>query len=159
MLIRALAESDVEPVLALNAASVQMLSPMDDTSFSTHLAHADIALACEVDGDVAAFALAYGPGATYDSVNYRWFSERYDDFVYLDRIVVGETFRRRGIATNMYDAAEAQAQRCGRMVCEVSSDPPNTASLAFHRRRGYREVGTLRQPDGHQTLMLEKLLY
>ena len=44
------------------------------------------------------------------------------------------------------------------MVCEVNSEPPNVESLAFHEARGYREVGHLRQADGHEVVMLEKPL-
>lgn len=44
------------------------------------------------------------------------------------------------------------------MVCEVNSSPPNVESLAFHKSRGYREIGHLTQEDGHQTVLLEKPL-
>lgn len=158
MKYRPMAATDRDRVLALNAASVAVLSPMDEAGFERHLGSAAHALVCEVEGEVAAFALAYGPGSAYDSVNYEWFGERFDDFCYLDRIVVGTRFRRRGIASRLYDEVEASAVPRGRMVCEISSDPPNPASLAFHQRRGYREIGHLRQPDGHQTVMMEKEL-
>ena len=52
------------------------------------------------------------PGALYDSVNYRWFCENFDDFLYLDRIMVSDHARRRGIATLVYDAMENHV-RCG----------------------------------------------
>ena len=29
----------------------------------------------------------------------------------------------------------------GPLVCEVDIDPPNEASLAFHRSRGFEEIG------------------
>ncbi len=53
---------------------------------------------------------------------------------------------------------EQRAASHARMVCEVNIDPPNPASLAFHLGRGYVEIGSLTQLDGHQTVMLEKLL-
>ena len=67
-------------------------------------------------------------------------------------------FRRRGLASALYDAMESHAKAHERMVCEVNSEPPNVESLAFHAARGYREVGHLTQADGHQTVMLEKAL-
>jgi predicted GNAT superfamily acetyltransferase len=111
-----------------------------------------------VDGQVAAFAIVYGPGADYDSINYAWHATRFADFLYLDRIVVDPSFRRQGIASGMYDHAEGVASGHGRLVCEVYSDPPNEASLAFHRSRGYAEIGFLTQANGHECVMLEKAL-
>ncbi|MGI8578891.1 MAG: GNAT family N-acetyltransferase [Nocardioidaceae bacterium] len=158
MKIREFTDRDTEPVLALNAESVWALSPLNEASLRGHLISADQAMICEVDGVVAAFALAYAPGSPYASINYAWHAARFDDFLYLDRIAVGVGFRRRGIATVLYDKLEATAKPRGRMVCEISSDPPNPASLAFHLARGYREIGHLTQLDGHQTVMMEKTL-
>lgn len=151
-------DADAAPVLRLNADSVWALSPLDPEGLREHRAQAGWTLVCEVDGEVAAFAFAYAPGAAYASVNYAWHSERFDDFVYLDRIVVDPTFRRRGIAGAMYDVVEEAGRPRGRLVCEVYSDPPNVGSLAFHASRGYREIGWLRQANGHETVMLEKPL-
>jgi predicted GNAT superfamily acetyltransferase len=156
--IRPLEDADVEAVLELNERSVEALSPLDSDSLTAHREMAAEALVCEVDGTVAAFALAYRPKAGYESVHYRWHSERFEDFLYLDRIVVSADFRRRGIATALYDALERVAAEHGRMVCEVNSVPPNLESLAFHRGRGYVEIGHLTKPDGNQVVLLEKTL-
>ena len=55
-----------------------------------------------------------------------------------------------------YDELEAG---CGRpvMCLEVNLDPPNEPSLAFHRARGYTEVGR-RECGGRLVLMLAKRL-
>jgi predicted GNAT superfamily acetyltransferase len=156
--IRALTDADVEAVLALNEESVAALAPMaaeDLARFRSLTAHT---LVCQLDGEVAAFAIAYAPGTAYDSVNYLWHSERFDDFLYLDRIAVSARFRRRGIASALYDAMETVARRHGRMVCEIYSDPPNHVSIAFHTARGYSEVGRLRLASGHEVVMMEKPL-
>lgn len=158
MKIRPLTPADSAAVLALNAESVWALSPLDEAALVEHLAITEHALACEIDGVVAGFALAYAPGSTYASINYAWHAARFDDFLYLDRIAVGVGFRRRGVATLLYDDLEARAAPSGRMVCEISSDPPNPASLGFHLARGYREIGRLTQLDGHETVMMEKAL-
>lgn len=158
MRIRPLSDTDIATVLALNEASVEALSPLTADGLGKLRELVAQALVCDVDGQVAAFALAFGPGAAYDSLNYRWHAKRCDDFLYLDRIVVNVEFRRRGVATALYDAMESAAESHGRMVCEVNSDPPNPESLGFHRGRGYHEVGHLTQLDGHQTVMMEKLL-
>lgn len=158
MQIRPLVESDNDAVLGLNEESVKALSPLAAADLERHRRDAAYAVVCEVDSQVVGFALAYAPGSTYESVNYQWHQERFGDFLYLDRIAISSAWRRRGIASAMYDELETHAAAHGRMVCEVNSDPPNPESLAFHARRGYRPIGRLRQRDGHETVMMEKPL-
>jgi uncharacterized protein len=42
------------------------------------------------------------PDSAYDSVNYRWFTERYDDFMYLDRVAFDAEAQGRGLGTLLY---------------------------------------------------------
>ena len=88
----------------------------------------------------AGFVITFAAGAAYDGAHFAWFAERYDDYCYLDRIVIHEDFQRRGLGTFVYDELEGS---CGRPVfaLEVNIDPPNEPSLAFHRARGFAEVG------------------
>ena len=151
-------DDDVETVLALNEESVDALVPMAESDLARFRGLTSHTLVCEVDGEVAAFAIAYAPGTAYDSVNYRWHAARFEDFLYLDRIAVSSRHRRRGIASALYDAMEDAARDHGRMVCEIYSDPPNDVSIAFHTSRGYRDVGHLRLDDDHEVVMMEKPL-
>lgn len=151
-------DADVAAVLRLNEESVVMLAPLDSDRLLLLRSIVTHALVVEAEGEMAAFAFAFEPGTTYDSINYAWHGERFEDFLYLDRIAVGTAFRRRGIASLLYDEMEFRAGRHGRMVLEVNSRPPNEPSLAFHRSRGYREIGFLLQVDGKETVMMEKPL-
>ncbi len=157
--IRPLRDGDVEAVLALNEESVELLAPLTAEQLDRLRATAAQALVVDDEGTVAAFVLAFGPGVDYDSPNYRWFASRYgDEFAYLDRIAVGEAWRRRGIGRLVYDTIEAAARPYGRLACEVNAVPPNEGSLAFHAARGFREVGRLTHPGGKVTAMLVKQL-
>ena len=151
-------DSDVGSVLRLNAGSVWALSPLDGDDLALHRRLATYLLVGQADDTVAAFAIGYLPGTAYPSPNYRWHGEHFEDFLYLDRIVVDPAFRRRGIAGALYDVLEDHAGPHGRMVCEVNSRPPNLASLEFHRARGYRKVGHLVGSDEHEVVLLEKPL-
>jgi len=141
--LRPITATDHAAVLALNEAHVELLSPLDKHRLWWLLdlaAHADI-IVSELDQRIAGFVLAFAPGTAYDSENYRWFSDRFDDFLYLDRIAIDPAFRRRGLASAVYDELEAAATDRGRMVLEVNHD--NEGSLAFHRARGYVELDRL----------------
>lgn len=157
--LRPITDSDVSTVLALNAADVAALSPLDHERLTLLRKRATHALIAEVAGEVAGFVLTFAAGSGYDSDNFDWFSQGYGSgFLYLDRIVIDSSHRRRGIAGRVYDALEDEARAYGRLVCEVYSQPPNAASLAFHSARGYAEVGHLSHGPGKVTVMLCKEL-
>ncbi len=143
MRLRDVTAADRPRLLELNAESVQMLSELDEQRLDFILSLAGRSLVAELDGEIAGFAIAIAQGTGYDSDNYRWFSERYERFLYLDRIAVDAGRRRHGLGAALYEAMEETAAASGRMVCEVNVEPPNEVSLAFHRARGYREVGRL----------------
>jgi predicted GNAT superfamily acetyltransferase len=145
-------------VLALNHRFVEWLSPLDVERLAWIVGLADRAEVLEVDDEVGGFVLTMRPGCDYDSENYRWFGRRYgSDFYYLDRIVVAEHLRRRGLARFVYDAMEDTARDAGRMTLEVNVDPPNHGSLAFHTGRGYSEVGRQGDPGHLVALMVKEL--
>jgi uncharacterized protein len=155
-LLRPITDEDVPAVLDLNHRHVELLSPMDDARLVLLRGWASRADVIVCDGKVAGFVLVFSPGTDYDSENYRWFSQRYGaDFDYLDRIVIDDAFRRRGLASAVYDAVEASAGARGRLVLEVNLDPPNEPSLAFHRARGYREVHQL-GATGHVVSLMQR---
>jgi predicted GNAT superfamily acetyltransferase len=65
--------------------------------------------------------------------------------VYVDRVVVDEAARRRGLAQALYaDLARTAVERP--LVCEVNLEPPNPGSLAFHERLGFHPCGEAVDP-------------
>jgi hypothetical protein len=158
MRLRELTPADWPRLLALNLASVQELSELDEQRLQWIMSLAHRSLAIESEGEMVAFAVAIASGTAYDSENYRWFAARFERFLYLDRVVVVESLRRRGIGAQLYDAMEAAAARLQRMVCEVNVLPPNPASLAFHAARGYVEIGRLAHGSTKVVALLSKEL-
>lgn len=156
--LRPVGESDVADVLDLNEAEVEMLAPMDEARLHQLRELADRFDVVEVDGEFAGFVITFGPGSAYDSENYRWFQERHGErFYYLDRFVLTAAHRRRGLGGRVYDEVERAAAAYGRMTLEVNLVPRNDASLAFHARRGYAEVGQLGDEDHRVTLMEKRM--
>jgi predicted GNAT superfamily acetyltransferase len=106
-------------------------------------------------GTIAGFCLVLAPGADYDSMNYLWFVDRYDDFVYLDRVAISPDLQRRGLGRDLYAAVEqfAAERRPGatQFTLEVNLRPRNDQSLAFHAGLGFVEVG--QQETGYGTLV------
>jgi predicted GNAT superfamily acetyltransferase len=150
MYFRPFEARDAAALLALNAASVAVLSPLDETRLRLLAAMACLHEVAEDAGAVVGFLLAFADGAPYDSINYRWFAARLKRFVYIDRVVVDAAQRGAGVGREFYRRAEAYATAagCAWLVCEVDVEPPNHGSLAFHRRLGFVEVGRQTVGDG-----------
>lgn len=158
MRLRPIAEHDHVDVLALNERNVALLAPMDEARLCELQGVADHAHVVEVRGRFAGFVMTFMSGADYDGENFGWFGERYPDFCYLDRVVVHEDYRRQGLGTHVYDLLEEHAARSTPLFAlEVNLDPPNHPSLAFHRARGFEEVGR-REFQGHVVTMMAKSL-
>src|SRR4029079_6608169 len=138
-----LRETDVADVLTLNERNVVKLAAMDEARLHELRGLADRFDVLDVDGAFAGFVITFAPGTAYDSENYRWFTERHRRFYYLDRIVLHDDFRRRGLGSFVYDEMERVAAPYKRLALEVNLVPRNDASLAFHEARGYKEVGRL----------------
>lgn len=155
--LRGLRPEDHAQVLALNAANVTALAPLDADRLLELERLADRFDVVEADGEFAGFVVTFAPGTSYDSENYRWFAERHDRFYYLDRIVLAPRHRRRGLGSFVYDELEQVATPYGRLTLEVNLVPRNDVSLAFHDRRGYVEVGRLGD-DEHLVSLREKVL-
>lgn len=155
MLIRHFAIHDVPDAVALNNANVPELNELDAAEVERLAGLAELALTAEVDGEFAGFCWVIGPGQPYGSLNYGWFSRQYDDFVYLDRIAVRPEFRRYGIGRGFYDElVRAFTGVRPRIACEVNVRPRNDASLHFHHRIGFREVGQQDTDGGNKTVSL-----
>lgn len=142
--IRDALPTDFAQILALNEESVQVLSPLSlERLAQLHRQAAYHRVLIDRDR-VAAFLFAFREAAQYDSPNYRWFNDRFPTFLYIDRIVVAQADRGRGIGRRLYADlfAFATHAHAGLVTCEFDIDPPNEPSRRFHQRFGFKEVGT-----------------
>ena len=148
---------DLSAILALNEASVRFLSPLTSARLEALHRSAAYHKVVDIEGEIAAFLLAFREGAPYDSPNYLWFVERYPHFLYVDRIVVAAAHRGSGFGAMLYDDFAAFAARTGApwLTCEFDIEPPNPASMRFHERMGFGEVGTQTIGDGKKRVSLQ----
>ncbi len=155
--IRDLRPNDLEAAAAINNAN----TPAVGEASAEHLAHllseSVFALGAVAADELAGFCIVLGPGADYSSVNYRWFDERYDDFVYLDRVAVAASARNAGVGTALYAEVERRAEAPW-FLLEVNLRPRNDGSLRFHHRLGFTEVGQQETDYGILVSLLAKPL-
>ncbi len=132
-----LASQSSSALTALNNAFAKETSFLDDAGWARLTGMARFAFATP-----DAFIIAFDEDADYDSPNFLWFRDRYERFIYIDRVVVAASAHGQGLGRALYeklfDAAKAAGYPC--VVAEVNTVPPNPGSLAFHDRMGFEAV-------------------
>ncbi len=140
--IRDVQEHDLDAVLALNNAAGTGILPMSGAQLRHFMDIADYFRIAEVDGHVAGFLIALREHAEHDSPNFRWFQNSYARFLYIDRIVVANAYRRHGLGRIFYCDVQSYAEvRVPLLACEVFLEPRDDATLLFHGTYGFHEVG------------------
>jgi len=139
------------PLLALNNAHATELSPLTLAEFNRLIQQSFYAAQAV---DAAALLLTFDQDADYDSPNFLWFRERYNRFVYVDRVVTSPLARGKGYAKALYADLFQRAKNAGhsRIVCEVNLIPPNPVSDAFHTALAFSEVGRASIHHGSKTV-------
>jgi predicted GNAT superfamily acetyltransferase len=158
MTLRPATPGDVPALVDLNAAVVAVTSPMDAARARALLTLATFCTVAECEGRVIGFVLAMAAGDSYDNANFRWFADRLDRFVYIDRVVVADSARGLGLGTALYDDLLRQGAGCRFMAAEMDLVPANPGSLAFHKARGFVEIGTRTYDTGKIVSMQVKVI-
>lgn len=101
-----------------------------------------------------------GEGSDYRSPNYKFHSEQgYDEWIYMDRIVVDEDYQSMSIGSKLYTyLIEKLTKEKFKFLCaEVNTD--NEGSWRFHQRFGFKikEKG-MDLVTGHESNFLVKEL-
>lgn len=153
--VREATAADSAAVLAMNNASTPHVNALTTEEFAWLTSQAAYyRVAVDAEG-VLGFTLCLPAGLDYWSDNYKWFAARYDDYLYLDRVVVAERARRAGVGRALYaDLHRTAAGRWPRVTLEVNLRPANPNSVAFHEALGYQTVGVREYADGEHAVQM-----
>jgi uncharacterized protein len=155
IVIRDVREHELDSVLALNNAAGQTILPLDTARIRFFFDHAAYFRVAEVDGLLAGFLIGLTSEAPHDSPNFLWFRERYDEFLYIDRIVVASSRRGTGLGRVFYADLQSFAEvRTPRIACEVFLENGNDVALLFHGTFGFHEAGQQLMPGIDQRVSL-----
>jgi len=145
MSIRRAKEKDLPSILDLNNRESKWVGKKDIDFFQNYM---DIPIfnVFEVNERIVGFLMAMDHNANYHSINFIWFKNKFNKFYYIDRVIVDESMRGKGIASLLYrELIDTKGDIP--LVAEVSINPSNEGSLIFHDKIGFKEVGTLTSGD------------
>lgn len=134
-------------ILRSNAHFVHWLSPLDEGDLSELQNRSDYARQL-YEGEAVMFA--YDGGSDYRHKHVEWLSDHLDRYLYIDRIIVGESAQGRGAGRALYSDLENFARQAGHthLACEVNTAPNNPGSHTFHLNTGFTPLGDADYADG-----------
>jgi len=151
--------NDYDSVLALNEESVPHVNLIGTLELQWFIDHAACTRVAKIDDRLAGFLIGLRAGAEYASPNYQWFCDNYEDFAYIDRVVVSTWARRQGVADALYETFRYSQSDAKVMTCEVNIRPSNEGSMLFHERMGFRRVSSQVIDGGQKEVaLLEKTI-
>jgi predicted GNAT superfamily acetyltransferase len=147
--IRDITRDDFPEILHLNEQALPQVSPVDSEKLNWFTQVAPYFRVAVANNKVAGFLIAIAEDCVYPSQYFQWFCERYDRFIYVDRIIVSDWARGNRIAWRLYEDLEQFAiTNTYPLTADVYSQPPNEISLTFHEKYGFRVVGTQSVENG-----------
>lgn len=139
--IKAIEPAHHKAILHMNREFVHWLSPWTQEALGYVLARADYARQIH---DGAGVLIGYRHDVDYpDHKNLDWLRAHFEQFFYIDRIIIARGHHGKGLGRALYLDFEHVARRQGlpRLVCEVNIKPDNPASHRFHQALGFHPIG------------------
>ena len=157
MEIRALQKSDSSSILEINEQGLPGTGKVSEQEILDLLNYSSFSVGLFDSNSLLGFVICLPPKTAYGSLNYLWFNERYDDFLYVDRIAVSTANRNQKIGSKLYQAVIDTASKLGvPIAAEVNLRPPNPDSVRFHQRHGFTEIGQFEHGQKAVIMMLRQ---
>ena len=155
---RPLLQEDASSVWIINEQGLPGTGKVTVQEISHLIAISDVSLGVFEQDKMLGFVICLSPNLDYGSLNYAWFNENYDDFLYVDRIAVATEHRNNGIGSFIYqELINISQQKQIPITAEVNLVPPNPGSMKFHFRFDFSEVGVLHHLDKSVTMFLRQV--
>ena len=156
--LRELQNEDISEIWEINEQGLPGTGKVNHEEIEALLEISELAIGVFEHSKLLGFVICLLPGTNYGSLNYAWFNQKYDDFIYVDRIAVSQTHRNQSIGSLIYQkVVEYSKQHKVPIAAEVSIYPPNPGSMRFHYRFNFTEVGILEHESKSVTMMLRPI--
>ncbi len=153
MRIRLIRKNDLASVSVLNEHAIPHVNSLTIDELEWFMENSQLFVVAEEDDVIIGFMIVLGPGITYESLNYQYFVAHYKNFDYVDRIVVADSHKGKGIGTALYSYLTDHSTSKF-VTCEVNLIPPNPLSIKFHENKGFKEVARQKSEGGKKMASL-----
>lgn len=148
MELRELAQHDVASMWSINEQGLPGTGQVSKQEMAHLLNLSTLSLGVFREAELLGFVICLPPQTSYGSLNYAWFNQRFEAFLYVDRIAVAHEHQGQGIGSMLYERVIASSHELAVPVAaEVNLSPPNPGSLRFHERFGFEEIGELHHKE------------
>ena len=160
--IRNVKITDIEDLVKINELSLPAVNSISKSKFEWFYSNSIYFKLIQTtnNNEVHGFLLALNSLLNYESLNYKWFQERFNLFAYIDRIAILDKYKRNGLGKKLYaDLEKSIKSKYNMIMCEYNLKPMNYESEKFHISVGYKRVGKLITHEGIKevSLMIKKI--
>ena len=141
-MIKKIEPKDYEFVLRSNRENAAVLIPLEKEGLVFLVDTAELFGVMYKAGNPVGYIIALREGIeNYDYKSYKWFGERCSEFLYIDQIVIDKKYRGQGFGSRLYQYAFEHAKKTGIGIIAAAIAEDNKASLEFHAKMGFSEIG------------------
>ena len=152
---------DLKDIIEINEESIPAVNTVSLMQFKSFLRDSIyFKVVTNRSQKICGFLLVLPSGLEYDSLNYKWFSSRYEKFAYIDRIAISKNWRNKGMGKSLYTDLENTLKDYNLIACEFNVIPLNQVSKQFHESLDYENVGFQFTENGTKkvSLMTKKII-
>ena len=152
---------DLKDIIEINEESIPAVNTVSLMQFNSFLRDCIyFKVVTNRSQKICGFLLVLPSGLEYDSLNYKWFSSRYEKFAYIDRIAISKNWRNKGMGKSLYTDLENTLKDYNLIACEFNVIPLNQVSKQFHESLDYENVGFQLTENGTKkvSLMTKKII-
>ena len=152
---------DLKDIIEINEESIPAVNTVSLMQFKSFLRDSIyFKVVTNRSQKICGFLLVLPSGLEYDSLNYKWFSSRYEKFAYIDRIAISKNWRNKGMGKSLYTDLENTLKDYNLIACEFNVKPLNQVSKQFHESLDYENVGFQLTENGTKkvSLMTKKII-
>lgn len=129
-----------------------------ESDFALIVHQADFSIIRKNNDQLQGFMLGMASGRDLEHFSYQWFMTRYDNFLYVDRVVINTSSQGNALATAMYEEARFWARENGidKIVCQVHDRPPSPEAHALLKQLGFEALESVMLPTREIVTMYQR---
>lgn len=131
---------------------------LSESDFADLIRSCDVVLQEREKSSVLAFALGMSAAQPQANFAQQWFLTRFEDFLFLERMVVAPASRRRGVGRKLLENLVRQCQAAGlrAMCCQIHDRPRNAEAHAFALACGFQPIESVMLPSRDIVTMYQR---